>query len=366
MPDSFKKIVITGGPCAGKTAAAQWIKNELEPLGYCVLFVPETATELICGGVAPWTCTTPLAYQICQMQLQLAKEKVFEQAAKDMPCQKLIIVCDRGMLDNKAYMPQDDFEKALGAVNTDEISQKNRYDAVFHLVSAAKGANDFYSTENNSARTETVDEAIALDDRLISAWVGHPHLRIIASSDSFEDKMRTLIMEIKSFLGEPEPLEIERKFLIDFPNIKQLEENKFCSGVEIVQTYLEDEHCERFRLRRRGANGKYAYYHTRKEKISDIKRIEIEKRISQEEYSHFLKSGKYKKHTITKTRYCLAYKNQYFEIDVYPFWNDKAVMEIELCSENQSVELPECVNVIKEISGDDSFSNFSLAQIYGV
>ena len=52
------KIVITGGPCAGKTTAMNWISNAFRERGYDVLFVPETATELITGGVAPWTCKT--------------------------------------------------------------------------------------------------------------------------------------------------------------------------------------------------------------------------------------------------------------------------------------------------------------------
>ena len=50
------KIVITGGPCAGKTTAMSWIQSNFTKLGYTVLFVPETATELISGGIAPWTC----------------------------------------------------------------------------------------------------------------------------------------------------------------------------------------------------------------------------------------------------------------------------------------------------------------------
>ena len=32
------------------------IKGTRRGKGYQVLFVPETATELITGGVAPWTC----------------------------------------------------------------------------------------------------------------------------------------------------------------------------------------------------------------------------------------------------------------------------------------------------------------------
>ena len=70
------KIVITGGPCAGKSTALSWIQNAFTQRGYTVLFVPETATELITGGVAPWTCGTNLDYQKCQMKLQMEKERL--------------------------------------------------------------------------------------------------------------------------------------------------------------------------------------------------------------------------------------------------------------------------------------------------
>lgn len=63
---NITKIVITGGPCAGKTTAMSWIQSNFTKMGYTVLFVPETATELITGGVAPWTCGTNVDYQKCQ------------------------------------------------------------------------------------------------------------------------------------------------------------------------------------------------------------------------------------------------------------------------------------------------------------
>ena len=50
------KIVITGGPCAGKTTAQSWIQNAFSMKGYTVLFIPETCTELICGGVTYDAC----------------------------------------------------------------------------------------------------------------------------------------------------------------------------------------------------------------------------------------------------------------------------------------------------------------------
>ena len=55
---SITKIAVTGGPCAGKTTALSRIQRDFSHLGYTVLIVPETATLLISGGVAPWTCGT--------------------------------------------------------------------------------------------------------------------------------------------------------------------------------------------------------------------------------------------------------------------------------------------------------------------
>ncbi len=197
----IKKIVITGGPCAGKTTAMEWIQEAFTQRGFKVLFVPETATELITGGVAPWTCGTNCEYQKCQMKLQLEKEKLFHQAATTMPEEKILIVCDRGALDNRAYMNDEEFSEVLKTIGKTEEELRSGYDAVFHLITAAKGETEFYTTANNSARTETVEEAALMDDKLIAAWTGHPYFKMIAHSHEFEDKMHRLIAEISTFLG---------------------------------------------------------------------------------------------------------------------------------------------------------------------
>lgn len=359
---NITKIVITGGPCAGKSTAMSWVQNAFTQMGYTVLFVSETATELITGGVAPWTCGTNGEYQKCQLRLQLDKEKVFEQAARSMDAKKVLIVCDRGALDNKAYMDNIEFAQVLDYLETNEIALRDNYDAVFHLVTAAKGAIEFYTTANNSARTETVDEAAALDDKLISAWTGHPHLRVIDNSSHFEDKMKRLIAEITSFLGEPEPLEIERKFLIEYPDVKWLSSIPNCRRIEIIQTYLKSDTDEEVRLRQRGCDGHYVYYQTTKRRINDIKRVEMERRLSESEYIRLLMNADTTRHQIRKDRYCLTYENQYFEIDVYPFWNDKAIAEIELNDENAAIKFPKQIKVIKEVTGDDAYKNASLAK----
>ena len=359
----IKKIVITGGPCAGKTTAMSWIQSSFTKLDYTVLFVPETATELITGGVAPWTCGSNVEYQKCQMKLQLEKERIFEQGAASMPGEKILIVCDRGALDNKAYMSDLDFSCVLDALNCNEVELRDNYDAVFHLVTAAKGAERFYTTENNAARTETAEQAAALDDKLIAAWTGHSHLRVIDNATDFEDKLKRLIAEISAFLGEPEPFEIERKFLIEYPDVSALEKLPNCRRVEIIQTYLTAPEGEESRVRQRGVDGNYIYFQTTKRKITDMKRVEVERRLSKDEYLRLLMDADPSCRPIRKTRYCLTHGNQYFEIDVYPFWNDKAIMEIELNHEAEQISFPSEIKVIKEVTEDDSYKNASLAKI---
>ena len=360
---SITKIVITGGPCAGKTTGMNWIQNAFETRGYKVLFVPETATELISGGVAPWTCGTNVDYQKCQMRLQLEKEKIFEAAARTMNEEKILIVCDRGALDNKAYMDEAEFSEVQREVGMSEVELRDGYDAVFHMVTAAKGAAEYYTTENNTARRETPEEAIEKDDRLIAAWTGHPHLRIIDNSQGFEDKLKHLISEIASFLGEPEPYEIERKFLIGFPDLEVLSRLPNCKKVEIIQTYLKSDSNEEVRIRQRGEQGHYIYYETRKKRISGLKRIEIERRLTKEEYLERMMDADPAKRPIRKDRYCLTEGNQYFEIDIYPFWQDQAIMEIELTDPDEEIRFPEMIQVIREVTDDENYKNSALAAI---
>lgn len=360
---TISKIVLTGGPCAGKTTALSWIQNNLPKYGYKVLFVPETATELIGGGVDYKECKTNLDFQRCMMQLQLEKERVFEQAARSMDRDKILIVCDRGAIDNKAYMTELDFLRLCEELGLNEVELRDRYDAVFHLVTAAKGALNAYTTANNAARREKPEEAAALDDKLIAAWTGHPHLRVIDNSTDFEDKLKRLLKEILISLGEPEPMEIERKYLIRYPDIQWLEMQPNCRRIDIIQTYLKSSPNEEVRIRQRGENGHYVYYQTIKREITGVKRVEIERRLSQKEYLSLLMNADTAKHQIRKTRYCLLYENQYFEIDIYPFWDNKAIAEIELSCEQQRVVFPEKLKIIREVTDDPYYRNASLAAL---
>lgn len=355
------KIVLTGGPCAGKSTALSWLQNEFSKRGYCVLIISETATELALAG-AGMNVLNSVNYEKNIIKLQIQKEKLFEESVKNIEkYNKFLIICDRGVMDCKSYLTDLQFKKCLAELNLNETQVRDSYDAVFHLVTAAKGAEKFYNFDN-PARRESLEEAKANDDKTVNACIGHPHLRIIDNSTDFESKMKRLLKEVSLFLGEPQPYEIERKFLITYPNIAKLEKMPNCSKVEIIQTYLVSTPEEEVRIRQRGRNGQFSYTKTIKRKVDDVKRIETETRISSDEYLRLMLNSIANQKQVRKTRYCLLYKNQYFEIDVYPIWKDKAIMELELQDENQKIDFPKFINIIKEVTGDETYYNKNLAK----
>ena len=361
---TITRIVITGGPCAGKTTAMSWIQNAFTQKGYMVLFVDETATQLITGG-APWKYTRcNREYQYRLTQLMLAKELAFTEIARTFEAEKVLIVCDRGALDNRAYMNDEEFQYVLKKLNTSEVELRDHYDAVFHLVTAAKGAEQFYTLANNAARYETVEEAVRVDDGLIAAWTGHPHLRIIDNQFDFSKKMLALITEISAFLGEPRPLDTKRKFLIAYPDVQELEKRPNCQYVDILQAYLKSElPGETIRIRQRGSEGDYVYFKTRKRQLENNKRIELEERLSPNEFLDLLMQADPEYRPIRKRRYCLSQNGLYYNIDIFPQWSDQALMEIELYSSEDQVTFPEGIQVIREVTGEEAFTNPAIARV---
>ena len=152
--------------------------------------------------------------------------------------------------------------------------------------------------------------------------------------------------------------EIERKFLIRYPDEAALlsfpEVRRLC----LQQTYLND----RRRVRRIEEGEKLSYIVTFKEKITDVTRIERESEISAAEYEELLKLRDPTRGTVTKTRYCIPFEGKLFELDVFPFWSDRAFLEIELESEDETFNIPPFIEVIKEVTDDVRYRNSALAK----
>lgn len=195
------KIVITGGPCAGKTSGLTFLKQELTKMGYKPVFINECATEIILSGLDPKSCKNNLEFERNIISLQIEKEKLYAEYCKTLNYDNIVLICDRGAMDCKSYMTENEFNQALTDLHLNQNSLMHNYDAVFHLVTAAKGAESAYTQSNNQARRENLEEAIDADTRTMNAWNGHPYFKLIDNSTDFVNKMKRLVNEICNFLN---------------------------------------------------------------------------------------------------------------------------------------------------------------------
>ena len=367
MAEVLGKIVLTGGPCAGKTTALVKIEEELTEKGYRVFVVSESATELIKGGIRPFgdSAVDLLNFQELNVNYQLQKEKIYDKAASTLSGhQKVIIVYDRGVMDNKAYITEGEFEQVLNNLSLKEIELMDRYNLIIHLVTAAKGAEEFYTLGNNSARTETVEEAISKDNLTLNAWTGHSRLKIIDNSTNFEDKINNVLKEIYNYLGDPIPIKHERKYLIDLnkSNLSILKQSN-CEKIGLSQTYLNSENGEK-RLRKRKYKEEYTYYLSlQKDTDKHSERIFLERKIKEDEYMQLLDKTDSNLATINKDRYCFTFQSQYFRLDIIPELDSIGILEIELTDKNRKVFIPAGFCIIKEVTDDVNYRNYNLARI---
>jgi CYTH domain-containing protein len=166
-------------------------------------------------------------------------------------------------------------------------------------------------------------------------------------------------------------LEIERKFLVKFPKSWSALAELFDGIVDvkrISQTYLTpkgDEPAARVRKTVEGLSGDTdTVFHFNQKKPTGDTGVheETEHEISEKEYEKFLKKSNPSKCTISKTRFVFNYHDQIFELDLFKeHLRGLAILEIELKDKDDTVELPPFLKVMKEVTKDKRFTNFSLA-----
>lgn len=362
--NNIKRIVLTGGPCAGKTTALVRVIEYFSSRGFKVFTIPEVPTMFTQAGMDYLTKNQQFFYEgeKATLETQLALEDRFLRMAETLD-EPSIIVCDRGAMDISAYMkPEmwDDITRAVGTT-TPELRDQ-RYDAVLHLVSAANGAEQYYTTSNNASRNEPADErgleiARMLDKKVIEAWTGHPHLRVINNHDDFESKLNRVLKEISSVLGLPKPIEEERKYIVEVTGVLP----DFIES-DITQTYLVGEPGTEIRLRRRRWQEKSVNVHTTKKKVSDTEELVTERQVNNNLYENMLQQADPYRQTIHKNRKSFIWKGQYFELDTYLSPIDHLViLETKGIARHEDVKFPPFIRVIEDITGNTKYYNYNLA-----
>lgn len=200
---NLTKIVLTGGPCAGKTKVFEALKKHISQKGIKLIAVAETATELINGGVRPYEAKKIMDFQDIVYSLQKCKEDMAQKALGiNKGEESCVILFDRAIIDNKAYLPrQEDFDYLLTKYGDSEINLLDSYDYVINLFSLAACEEGLYNLASNNARFENPEEAKDLDQKTIEAWIGHKNIKVFNSFPTLEEKIDAVVRHIDNILN---------------------------------------------------------------------------------------------------------------------------------------------------------------------
>lgn len=173
-----RRIVLTGGPGAGKTAVLELMRQAACPH---VKVLPESA-GIVFGGGFPRGPAIPRR-QAAQRAIYYVQRELEAQAEAENPA---LILCDRGTIDGAAFWPGDDpagFWESVGSSLERELA---RYHAVIHLRTPPVGSG-FYN-HSNPLRVETEMEAGVIDRRIADLWRNHPRRFEVPAMPDFLEK----------------------------------------------------------------------------------------------------------------------------------------------------------------------------------
>lgn len=351
-------IVLTGGPCSGKSSSLAYLTEKLSDHGYMVFVIPETATLITNNGIDRRKMDKRkqiVLFEETIFDMQLAFEETYKKAISSIfPGKKKVILLDRGIMDVKAFVSHDDFNNILKKRGLNEVGLRDRYNGVIHLVTAADGAIEFYNGENNSARLETPEEALSFDYGIRESWLGHPHFKIIDNSTDFDGKIKRTFAAIAQILNIPTPVEQNERFLVKDVDYKKLPVHQ---TIQIEEIYLRPKnHSEQVRIRKRGQNGSFLYFLTREKTIKENENyIEEEELITEQEFNTLKNLIDPKTTVVEKERICFLWNNHYFELDRYKGTNEGIIIL-------EAKQVPTFISIEKNITSDPRYSKKNMAR----
>ncbi|NBS41298.1 hypothetical protein EBS80_01400, partial [bacterium] len=196
---NLPRWVLSGGPKSGKSTIIAILRAEF---GHVVHFLPEVCTLLHdhAGIIVP-TPGTPShhAYsrRITRMQIDL-EDAADDQAHADG---KLLVCCDRGIVDNIAYLEggEEEFERVTGVSCTEA---RGRYAGAHVLELAPRHVFVDPTHGFNPSRREGYDEALALDGNTYGVWAPHPRCVRVTNERGWDGKIHRVMTDVRQMLHD--------------------------------------------------------------------------------------------------------------------------------------------------------------------
>jgi len=342
------KVVLTGGPCAGKTTILNELKKYYETCGYNVITIPESATELLLNGIRFANENELWQFQNFIFEKQMLKEKIAGNAtsfkSNDKP---FIILCDRGIFDNKAYIDSNIFDTILEKNNCNYLELLDDYDLVIDLMSTAVCKPEVYTLASNEARTESIEEASILDRKTTCAWLGHDNLKLINTSGTIEEEIDLIKKYIYDALNNQSE-KMVRRFVVDcdYDFFSRFNDNN-SKTINVIKYYLNnDVSSYKQVLSVRSCNGNSSYYRYLE---SDINGIVLRKQKEKMSESNFYKELTLN-NAVDKTREKEISFYENYQVYKLHIDDNKIVLEIEKQGLDKELIIPDGLYVLNEIS----------------
>lgn len=298
-----------------------------------------------------------MKFQQYLMKIQMKIEDYFTELAI-LSGQPSIVLCDRGVIDPYAYMEEGVWNAILDSQGWNMLNLRDkRYDAVVHLVTAADGAEDFYSLQNNEARYEDINTARVIDKRTQLAWIGHPRLFIIDNSvKGFDNKIKRVYTAVSGAVGLPFPDVLSRKYLLKEYSIPEnIKVENFTMEVTLITSESKEKE---MKVRKRTQNGLSKFSYSEKIRVNGEKGTETQRELNARNYIMLVGQKDESRNVVVKERKCFIWEHQSFVLDEIGEGEQKVrVLKIDGIEKDFVLKIPPFCVVEKEVTGEVQFSN---------
>lgn len=378
------RVVLSGGPCGGKTTGQARLCTFFESIGWKVYRVPEVSSILAGGGVklsgSVMSDEMVVAFYRKLLEMVLQIEATFFDLAASCT-ENCLVICDGGAMDIRAMLTESQWKMLMTSGGWNDVELRDsRYNQVVHMVSVACAANGRRRHFSSHGGMD-VKEARDLDNKLSQAWVGHPYYDVIDNSTDFDRKLVRMIAAVCDRLdihiGDRLATDsYKRKFLIkSLPPISSFPEFQ---DFTVVHDYLVTPNQKmQARIRRRGINANWTYTHTircplmtrdsSRDTPTSQEVPELKMQVTAREYELLLVQKDTNHHTVYKTRRCFLANNQYFQMDIYeepcpPRCVGLILLETYTSVKGDDFVLPSFLEIDHEVTGDPAYSMYNLSK----